>query len=212
VDTLQADFDDAASGSVDAIGVAFVTVASASGLSFIITGTPVTVAPGATTGNTSTITVTSSGGFTGGVTLTAAITSSPTGAQDLPTLSFGSTSPVNIIGPTAGMATLTTTTTPAGCTQASQMQHGVPWYIGGVAGLACVLLFGVPARRRSWQTVLGMLVLLLTLAAGFTACGSGGSSICNGGTGGTTPGIYTITVTGTSGSTTATGTVTLTVQ
>jgi hypothetical protein len=57
-----------------------------------------------------------------------------------------------------------------------------------------------------------MLVLLLTLAAGFPACGSGGSSICNGGTGGTTPGIYTITVTGTSGSNTATGTVTLAVQ
>jgi hypothetical protein len=56
---------------------------------FAITGTAVTVAPGAATGNTSTITVTPSGNFTGKVALTATIASSPTGAQYLPTLSFG---------------------------------------------------------------------------------------------------------------------------
>jgi hypothetical protein len=38
------------------------------------------VAPGATTGNTSTITVTPTGGFTGSVALTAALTTSPSGA------------------------------------------------------------------------------------------------------------------------------------
>jgi hypothetical protein len=212
IDSLQAYFDDATTGSVDAIGIAPVTVTNSSGPSFTITGTAVTLKAGATTGNTSTITVTPSGGFTGSVALTAAITSSPSGAQDLPTLSFGSTSPVNIAGPTAGTATLTITTTAAvGCTQASQMQRGAPWYTGGGAGLICVLLFGVSARRRSWRTVLGMLLLLLALAAGFTACGSG-SSTCNSRTSGTTPGTYTITITGSSGAAAATGTVTLTVQ
>jgi hypothetical protein len=57
-----------------------------------------------------------------------------------------------------------------------------------------------------------MLVLLATLIGigGLLACGGSG----NAGTGnsGTTPGTYTITVTGISGSTTATGTVTLIVQ
>jgi hypothetical protein len=212
VDTLQVDFDDAASGLVDAVGVAFVTVANASGSGFTITGTPVTLTAGATTGNTSTITVTPSGGFEGSVVLTAAITSSPTGAQDPPTLSFGSTSPVNISGPSAGTATLTITTTAGvGCTQASQMQGGVPWYPGGGAGLIFAILFGVSARRRSWRTVPGMLVLLIALAAGFTACG-GGSSTCNSGASGTTPGTYTITITGASGTVAGTGTVTLTVQ
>ena len=55
-----------------------------------------------------------------------------------------------------------------------------------------------------------VLVLLVILAAGLLACNSSSNS----GTSnpGTTPGAYTVTVTGTSGSTTATGTFTLTVQ
>jgi hypothetical protein len=181
------------------------------GPSFTITGTAVTVPPGATTGNTSTITVTPADGFTGSVSLTAAVTSGPNGAQDPLTFSFGSTSPVNITGPTAGTATLTiTTTAAAGCTQASQMERGAPMYLGGGLGLVCALLFGVRVKRRRSQTMLGMVVLIFALATGFLGCGS--SSSCNGGTGGTPPGTYTITVTGTSGTTTATGGVTLTVQ
>jgi hypothetical protein len=81
---------------------------------FTITGTAVTVTPGATTGNTSSIAVTPSGGFTGSVALTAAVTSSPSGALEPPTLSFGSTSPVSITGAAAGTATLTISTTAAG--------------------------------------------------------------------------------------------------
>src|ERR1700690_3613156 len=77
----------------------------------IITGTPVIVSPGATAA--STITVTPGKTFTGRVDLTAAVTSSPAGAQDLPMLSFGSTSPVSITGASAGTAILTITTTAA---------------------------------------------------------------------------------------------------
>ena len=82
-------------------------------------------------------------------------------------------------------------------------------------GIPAVLLFGIPARRRRWLSLLGMAVLLVALTGGVLACGGGG-----GGGGGCTPvaypgttaGAYAITVTGTSGATTATGTVTLTVQ
>jgi hypothetical protein len=84
--------------------------------SFAIAGISVTIDPGATTGNTSPITVTPAGGFTGSVALTAAVTSSPIGAQDPPTLSFGSTSPVSITSTAPGTATLTVSTTaPGGC-------------------------------------------------------------------------------------------------
>jgi hypothetical protein len=182
------------------------------GPSFTITGAAVTINAGATTGNTSTITVTPADGFTGSVALTAAISSGPSGAQDPPAFSFGSTSPVDITGPSAGTATLTIATTAAsGCAQAYQMQRGSPWYTGGAA-LACVLLFGIPVGRRSRRTVPGILLLLVALTLGLPSCGGSGTSTCNVPVTGTTPGIYTLTVTGTAGATTAPGTVTLTVQ
>lgn len=79
---------------------------------FTISGTSVLV-PAAGTNATSSVTITPAGGFTGSVALTAAVTSSPAGATSLPTLSFGSTSPVSITGTSAGTATLTVSTTAA---------------------------------------------------------------------------------------------------
>lgn len=193
-----------------ASGQATVTVAGPPP-GFTISGTAVTVKTGASTGNASTITVTPSGGFTGGVALTAAVTSSPSGAQDLPTLSFGSTSPVTITGTAAGTATLTVgTTAPGGCVQSDQAPREVFWG-GGGAALACLLLLVVPVLRRRWRWALAMAPLVIVLAGGLLACG-GGRANCNVVTPGTTPGTYAVTVTGTSGTSTATGTVTVTVQ
>ncbi len=74
--------------------------------------------------------------------------------------------------------------------------------------LACVLLFGIPARRRKWRTMLGMVIFFVALAGGLASCGgggSGGTKACTGAIApGTTPGAYIVTVTGTSGGTTAT--------
>jgi hypothetical protein len=190
--------------------------------SFTVSGTAVSVSPGATTGNTSTTTVTSVGGFTGSVTLTAVVTSSPAGAQDLPTLSFGSTSTVDVTPDAAGTATLTISTTAAnGAALAYPGSRGARWYTASGIGVMTFALIvgigigpriGVPAGRRSWRVRLGPLVLLVILAGGLLACGSGYSGGGGGGNSGTTPGSYTVTITGTSGGTTATGTVTLTVQ
>jgi len=189
------------------------TTASVSG--FTISGTTVTALPGATTGNTSTITVTPSNEFAGTVALSCAIT--PTPASDPATCSLAPAS-VTISGTTAQTTLSVFTTAATSCSaQADPIHRSVPWFAGGGAVLACVLLFGIPARRRSWRTMLGMLALFLALTGGVLACGGGGSG---GGTKvcstlinpGTTAGAYTITVIGTSGSTTATGTVALTVQ
>jgi hypothetical protein len=180
--------------------------------SFAVAGNAVSVSSGATTGNTSTITVTPSGGFTGSVTMTATITSSPIGAQNLPTLTFGSTSPIGITSTATKTATLTIfTTAAASAALAHPARPGLPWYAGGTT-VAFGLIFGIgiPARGRRRRTRLVSLLFLGILACGLLACGGGNS----GGVGnpGTTPGTYTVTVTGTSGSTTATGTVTLTVR
>jgi hypothetical protein len=218
-DMLTASYTpDAASSAIffSASGTASVSVTTPVPPAFTVSGTAVSVAPGATTGNTSAITVTPSGGFTGSVTLTAQLTSSPSGAQYPPTWSFGATSPVNITSAGAGTAALTVSTTAgsSSCTAANQSRHGAPWYAGSGAVLACILLFGIPTRRRNWRTVLGLLALLVALTGSVLACGGGSSgSVCNNVvTAGTTAGSYTITVTGTSGSTVATYQVSLTVQ
>ncbi len=184
---------------------------------FTVSGTAVTVTAGATTGNISTITLTPLGGFTGSVALTAAITSSPAGAASIPNLNFGATTPVPTAG-VVGTASLTILTT-AGqgpvCISATQTPGGGPWYVGGGAVLACMLLLGIPAQRRDWRAMLGFAFLSLTLAAGAVSCGGGGGTEKACGTAivaGTTPGAYVITVTATSGTIAQTGTVALTVQ
>ncbi len=214
-DTLTATYTpDSTSSPIynSASGTTTVTVSEVSP-TFTVSGTAVTVAPGATTGNTSTITVTPAGGFTGSVALTAALTSSPADAQYPPTLSFGSTTPVNITRTAAGTATLTIST--AATTSATLVypnSHRSSWYAAGGAALACLLFFGIPARRRSWRTMLGMLFLLVALDWGALACGGGGSGEGGGGNPSTTAGAYTVTITGSSGSLTQTATLTVTVN
>jgi hypothetical protein len=184
--------------------------------SFTVSGTTVSVAPGATTGNTSVITVTPVNGFTGTVNLSCAI--SPTAASDPATCGISPAS-VTISGG-AQTSTLTVyTTAPTSCSAMVHPTHpGEPWYAAGSATLACLLLFGIPARRRSWRTMLGMLAILVVLSGGILACGGGGGGAGGGGgnnctpNSGTTAGSYTITLTGTSGTLTATNTITLTVQ
>ncbi len=180
-----------------------------------LTASTVTITAGATTNNTSTITVTPQGGFTGSVTLSAAITAAPTSAQNYPSLSLGSTSPVNVTGP-AATATLTiTTTAPTSAALSPPKFFKDRWSIAAGFSLACLLLFGIPARRRAWRKMLGALALFLILLGGVSSCGGGGSSGGGGGgsgKSGTTTGTYTITVTGTSGSVSGSGTVILVVQ
>jgi len=224
-DVLSANYTaDAASSKTynSASGTAIVIVTTAAEPHFDIVASSVTIKAGATNGNTSAVSVVPEFGITGTVTLTTSITSSPTGSQHPPTLSFGTTSPVSITNRATASATLTIITT---ASTSSAFAHPVgfrmPWYAGGGAVLACMLFFGVPARSRRWQAMLGMLVLLAIAAGGTLACGGGSSSggvgSSSGGGGGlssagTTPGVYTITVTGTSGASVATGTVSLTVQ
>jgi hypothetical protein len=179
--------------------------------SFTISGTAVTLSKGSTKGNTSTVTAQSLNGFVGSVTLTAAVTSSPNGAQYLPTLSFGTTSPISFTGSTA-TATLTISTTAP--TSAANRPAMSPSVFGGSFALALIAFFWVPGRRRVCKSLIASIGLLFVLN-GLIACGGGGNTGSGGGGGdiaGTTSGAYVITITGTSGSLTETGTINLTVQ
>jgi hypothetical protein len=186
------------------------TVNAAPSFTLAPTSSTVSVAPGSSI--TDTISVSGAGGFLGSVSLSAAVTSTPQGAQDLPTLSFGATSPVTVTS-AGGTATLTLSTTAATTAMLARPAHrSIFWELSGSGTLACVLLFGVPARRRRWPMLLGMLAILFTLTSGVIGCGGGGSSSQPTGNPGTTPGNYTITVTATSSTTIATLPVTVTVQ
>ncbi len=78
---------------------------------------------------------------------------------------------------------------PPGITTGSNnSRFGLGLGIGGAA-LACCLWFGIPARRRGWQSMLLSLLLLLVAASGFTACITPPKIISAGG--------YTFHVTGT---------------
>jgi trimeric autotransporter adhesin len=159
------------------------------------------VSPGSST--TSTITVGSTTGFTGTVALSCSVTSSPTGAVNAPGCSLSPTT-------TATTSTLTVTTS-AATSSALERPLNKFFAVGGGIAVAGLLLFTIPARRRSWRSILGVLVFAAMVSLGI-GCGGGSSSGGGGGSSGTTAGTYVITVTGTSGSLTASTTVSVTVN
>ena len=160
--------------------------------------TPAAVNPGAAA--TSTVTVSTANGYAGTATITCALTSYPPGATDVPTCSNGNAT-VTLTSTTAtGTATVTVGTTAASASLAwPQLGPGRGWDGAGSGAILALLVFlGIPARRRSWRSLIGMLVLMVALGS-VAACGGGGGG--GGSTGpsnpGTTAGTYTFTVTGT---------------
>ncbi len=156
----------------------------------------------------STITVNSTTEYIGNITFTCVLTSQPAGAQDLPTcMPSGATIFDPGDGGDAVMSVGTTASTSA-LIQPMPRANRRGWMNAGGTALALVALLWIPARRRSWKSTLGLLILLAVLA-GPGACGGGGGSIGGGGGSGgggggggggnpgTTPGTYTFTVTGT---------------
>jgi hypothetical protein len=115
------------------------------------------------------------------VTATCSLTSSPSGATDAPNCTGGgSTLAVNLTSTnTSEPLTFTVTTTAAGVaalTYPNVHGNGKGWLgTGGGVVLALLAFFGIPARRRSWRQMLGLLALVAVLG-GLSSCGGGGGS------------------------------------
>lgn len=157
--------------------------------------TPATIAPGGSASTT--ITVSSVGNYTGTVSLSCLLAASPAGASDLPSCSVASGSTITLgSSATTGTGTVSVTTTAASSAQATPPLGG--WAgAGGGAILAFLLFLGMPARRRSWLSMLGLLALAMALGC-LSACSSAATEKkVVPGNPGTTPGRYTFTVTGT---------------
>jgi hypothetical protein len=161
--------------------------------------TPAEILPGGLT--QSTITAITTTGYTGLISFTCVLTSQPSGAQYLPTCA-----PLDDAGFTGGGGTsvaeidVSTTAATAALTHPMLRTRGSGWTNAGGMVLALVILLGIPARRRNWRSMLGLLVLLAVFG-GLSACGGSnssgcGSGGCGGGNSGTTAGTYTFTVTG----------------
>ena len=172
---------------------------------------PAPVSPGGSA--TATATITASDSYTGTVNLICSLTSSPTGAQSLPTCSLNPTS-VTLKAGASGTSALTVATTAASTSALLDRSHKSLWGLGGGgAVLAAVLMCGIPSKRRRWMRML----VLLWIAAAALAIGCGGGSTTTTGTStpATTAGSYIFTVTGTdsaNASITTSTTVTVTVQ
>ncbi len=172
--------------------------------SYSLTASPVTATPG--TAATSTITATGTGGFSGVITLNSCvIATQPPSATDLPTCTITSGTIAIASGSTTGTGTITIGSTAASAAVRAKLARADKptdkrttlgrWAGAGSAALAGLLLFGIPARRRNWKSLLGVLIFAAALAT-LSGCGGGGGGGGGGGTG-TTAGAYTFTLTGT---------------
>jgi len=153
------------------------------------TPTPITVTAGATTGNTSTVNLSSSGGIgrvylscsTNAPKASCAITSGD--SLDIYTVNFSQS-----LTPTATVAITTT------ANAAYAGAFGQPW--AGAMGpvIVAVLLISLGTPTARWRLGMGVSCLLLAVVM-MPSCGGGsGGGGGGGGGGGTTPGNYTITV------------------
>ena len=176
---------------------------------YTLTSTAVTIAAPGQSG-TSTITATGTGGFIGAVSLTCSV--SGTSTVDLPTCSVGG--PINLTASaTTGTATLTVNTTAASgipFVPTNNVRPNIRLIVGtgaAATALMIMMLCFAPMRKRRPAIVLASLFIFVGLMA--AGCGSSGGGSGNPGT---TPGSYTVTVTGTSGTHTASTTVSVTLQ
>lgn len=155
--------------------------------------TPTAINRGATA--TSTISVSTSTNYSGTVKLSCALNSGGPANQtgDAPVCT------AQTAAVAAGSTGTVTVTTTAASTASMQKPRVGSWAEAGSGGLLALLVFfAIPARRRGWRAMVGMLVVMFALAS-LSACGGGGSSGGGGGGGnpGTASGSYTFTVTGT---------------
>jgi trimeric autotransporter adhesin len=182
---------------------------------FALTSTAATVSSPGSSG-TSTITITPTN-YTGAIGLGCVIASSPSGANgvDNPTCTVAPN--MATIGSSEAPVTVTATvtTTASAATAAVAYPKTNRWSLAvDGAALACILFFGIPARRRSWRSMLGLLVVLSAMA-GLACSGSVTLGPTTPATPGTSPGVYTFAVVGTdtvTSTTTASTVFTVTVQ
>jgi len=181
---------------------------------FTLNSPPVAVTPAAATNSTgispgssatAVVTAAPTAGYTGTVTLTCAQTSTTASGGDGATCTSTGNGQINLA--TCGNScTVTFTIGTSAPIIASLARPNLPGgdhkgWLGAGSGaiLALLVFFGIPARRRSWRSMLSVLVVMVAIGT-LASCGGGTTNSGGGGGGGqsdpgTTAGTYTFTVT-----------------
>jgi hypothetical protein len=209
-DTLTATYNGEPGVYNSQSGMAQVTVTEST---FSLNSTPIavsptTIAPGSSA--TATVKISAVAGYTGTVTLTCAQTSTTASGGDGTTCNPSGSDQINLATCGASCSvTFTIGTSPpvAAALDRPKLPGGGNKGPGGGellgagsgAVLALLVFFGIPARRRSWRSMLSILVAMVAIGA-LASCGGGTTNGGGGGGGGqsdpgTTAGTYTYTVT-----------------
>lgn len=158
----------------------------------------------------SSISIEGQNGFNGTIAFSAA---SCTG---LPSESSCSFNPTSVSGTGITHVTVATASPHVRINRQADASHGSQWWaLTGGGMLSCVLLLGIPRKRR-FGSLLSIMLFAVMIAS--VSCGGGGSSGGGGGGGGgvtdpgTPTGTYTVTVNATDGTRTHSTTFSLTVQ
>jgi subtilase family serine protease len=225
IDTLMATYNgDTNYGPATATAIVTVSAVTTPPTFTLSATSPPVIAPGASA--TSTVTVIGSNGYSGAVTLSCALTSSPAGATNLPTCSATGSSVALSSTVTTGTASVLVNTTAATSGDLQPPPFGdSKWFraTGGSVVLALVI-FLAPGYTRKWRNMLGACILVAAIGFAAIGCGSSSSSGNTGESSKPTPTVtvkpstssiaantqlpVAVTITG-SGTTTPSGTVTL---
>jgi trimeric autotransporter adhesin len=185
--------------------------------SVTVTESTFTLTPGApssssvTPGQSATVAVAAAptAGYTGTLTLTCAQTSTTASGGDGTTCNPNGSDQINLATCGASCSVTFTIGTYAPVTAAlvrpklpgsgNKGTGGSEWMgAGSGAILALLAFFGIPARRRSWRSMLSILVAMVAIGT-LASCGGGTTNGGGGGGGqndpGTTAGTYTYTIT-----------------
>jgi hypothetical protein len=199
--TLTATYTPDAAGSIvykGASGKASLTVVNST---YSLSATKLTLSPGASAN--STVTVSSSSGYAGTVSFTCAVTSSLSGGVDPPTCAANDAVTLSASTATATVSITVSTIGPSSTATAWPNLHGAKEWNGleAVVLLLFATCLGMSSRCRRSMSVLSV-VLLSAIVGSLLGCG--GSSTKGITNAGTTPGTYTVTVTGTGNDASAT--------
>lgn len=176
-------------------GTATVTVTSPTYT--MVATTPATIPIGGT--STATVEVNGMSGYTGTVTLTCALTSAPSGATDLPTCTSDNPTVTLSAGTTVSTTTFTLSAPISTSTLVrSKIGNSRKWFgTSGGAILAVLMCLGIPSRRRSWRSMLGILAVIGALG-NLTGCSNSVLRNSSSSDSGNSESAYTFTITGAS--------------